>query len=296
MRRLRWAVAAAAALLACAAAAIGGEDIAGGKGETVWKIDSHSLTLFTYRAAGYSREDSPLILVFHGYSRNAETYRNYAVTLADECGALVVAPHFDEQQFPGRMYNHGNVMAEGKVLPREHWTFSVVPKLIEAIRKVEQRPEMPYYLLGHSGGGQFVERLVAFVDLEPIRAVAANPGSHLFAGMELPYPYGFDRLPERLSNGNVLKGYLAAPLTIYLGAADTDSDDPLLDKNAAAQSQGAHRLERGRHCFETAQQLAAERGWPFNWRLVEAAGIGHSAAGMFKHAQCRAALLGGDRQ
>lgn len=45
--------------------------------------------------------------------------------------------------------------------------------------------------------------------------------------------------------------------------------------------QGANRYERGQHAFRAAQALAAERGWPFNWRLAEVPGVGHSAARMF---------------
>jgi poly(3-hydroxybutyrate) depolymerase len=263
-----------------------------GKGETTIHVGSYALKVFTYRPKNYSAKQSPLILVFHGHSRNADSYRDSAISIADECGGVVVAPLFDEKQFPGNSYNHGNVMPGGKVQPKEKWTFTLIPKLIEEIRAVEGRGEMPYYLLGHSGGGQFVERLIAFADLKPIRAVAANPGSHLFPTKELRFPYGFGELPEAISGDTALKAYLAAPLTIYLGTADTDPNHPLLDKKAEAEKQGPHRLARGRACFETAKKLAADKGWEFGWRLVEAPDIGHAAGKMFAHPKFREALFG----
>jgi hypothetical protein len=38
--------------------------------------------------------------------------------------------------------------------------------------------------------------------------------------------------------------------------------------------------------------LAAERGWTFNWRLVEAAGVGHDAAMMFAAPEAMEAVFG----
>lgn len=265
-----------------------------GKGEATIAVEPYRLKVFTYRPANYSATSSPLLLVFHGHSRNPDSYRDHAVELADACGGLIVAPFFDQEQFPGQAYNHGNVLADGVAQPKDKWTFSVVPKLIEKIRSIEGRRDMPYYLLGHSGGGQFVERLMALADLKPVRAVAANPGSHLFPTTRLGFPYGFGGLPATLSDDRALQAYLAAPLTIYLGTADTDPDDPLLDKSKTARLEGPYRLARGRNCYDLARALAREKRWKFNWRLVEAPGVGHSAGKMFGHPACEQALFGAD--
>jgi poly(3-hydroxybutyrate) depolymerase len=283
-----WAVLASAGVCLADPAAI-----PNGKGEVMISLDAYNLQLFTYRPKNYSPARSPLLLVFHGHGRSAGGYRDHAMALGDECGGLVVAPFFDEKQFPGETYFHGNVLAHGVLQPREKWTFSLVAKLIEKIRSMEGRTELPYYFLGHSGGGQFVERLMALTDLKPIRAVAANPGSHLFPGQELPFPYGFGGLPESLANDAALKSYLAAPLTIYLGTADTDPNHPELDKTEPAEKQGPHRLARGHACYEAAKKLAAAKGWSFQWRLIEAPGIAHSAGKMFSQPACRQALFGG---
>src|SRR5262249_6438707 len=158
----------------------------------------------------------------HGHARDAQHYRDAAEGLARHCKGIVLAPLFDEKQFPGDRYVHGNVLARGKVLPEREWTFSLVPRLIEEVRKIEGRPNMPYYLLGHSGGGQFVMRLMAFAKLRPIEAVAANPGSLLFPTTDLPYPYGFGKLPDRLGGPKRLEAFLAARLTLYSGTSDND--------------------------------------------------------------------------
>jgi hypothetical protein len=46
-------------------------------------------------------------------------------------------------------------------------------------------------------------------------------------------------------------------------------------------TQGATRHERGLNAFLAAESLAKARSWTFNWRLVEAPGVGHSAKKMF---------------
>jgi poly(3-hydroxybutyrate) depolymerase len=262
-----------------------------GKGKASLQIGTRTLQAFTYRSKDYAAVQGPLILVFHGMVRNAEDYRDYAQGLADECGGMIVAPHFDSEQFPGSAYSHGNVVIEGKITPKEEWTYSLVVPLIEKIRELEGRKDMPYYLIGHSAGGRFLQRLMAFSDVKPVRAMAANPGSHLLPTKEVEFPYGFGNLPHHFADHTVLKAYLAAPLIINVGTADTDPNDPDLDQSETAQQQGPHRHARGLRCFEEAQKLAQAHGWECNWRLVETPGVEHSAAKMIDHPECRKALF-----
>jgi hypothetical protein len=42
--------------------------------------------------------------------------------------------------------------------------------------------------------------------------------------------------------------------------------------------------------YRAAQELAQARGWPFNWRLLELPGVGHSARKMFSSPRVAAAL------
>lgn len=265
-----------------------------GKGEVTIKVDHFHLEVFTYRAKNYWDAHGPLIMVFHGHNRNADGYRDHAKRLGDESGGLVVCPFFDQDQFPRHAYNDGNVMGpdkHGPLQPRHKWSFSVVPKLIDKIRAMEGRPDMAYYFLGHSAGGQFVERLMALGEVKPIRAVAANPGSHMFPTMHMQFPYGFGGLPDSIANEQAFRAYLAAPLTIYLGTADTDPNDPDVDKSKTAEEQGPYRLVRGHNCYKAAQHLAKTKGWEFHWRLVEAPDIGHSATKMFHDPACWKALF-----
>jgi poly(3-hydroxybutyrate) depolymerase len=249
------------------------------------------IKVFTYKPSLY--KDGPLVLVFHGVNRNAEDYRNFAIAVAERFKVIVAAPLFDKERFPSDAYIRGGLLnKDGSLRPREQWTYALVPQLVAALRSAEGKADLPYYLLGHSAGGQFLTRLAAFYSTEAKRIVAGNPGSHLFPRTDWKFGYGFGGLPAEIGDEAAIKRYLAAPLTIYLGTGDILTDSDNLDRSPEAMLEGPYRYARGKACFEFAQKLAAERGWPFNWRKVETPGIGHDGGAMFAAPEMAEALLG----
>ena len=248
-----------------------------------------TIKVFTYKPANYS--NGPMLVVFHGAGRNAEEYRNHAIYMAEKFKAIVVAPKFDANRFSGDRYQRGGLLVNGKPQAPSRWTYSIVRKLVNTVRIREGRADMPCYLIGHSAGGQFLGRMAAFMPGDACRIVACNPGSCLFPTRDLPYGYGFANLPPHLSNDDALRRYLASPLTFYLGTDDT-SVAKNFDTTSPAMLQGENRIERGRACFLMAQKLAAKNKWAFNWRKIEAKGVGHSAPGMFSAPEVEDALFG----
>lgn len=252
------------------------------------------IKVFTYKPSLY--KGGPLVVVFHGVNRNGEDYRNFAIAVAERFKVLVAAPLFDRERFPPDAYIRGGLLnKDGTLRPPDQWTYALVPQLVAALRAGEAKPDLPYILLGHSAGGQFLTRLAAFYPTEAKRIVAGNPGSHLFPRTDWKFGYGFGALPAEISDEAALKRYLAAPLTIYLGTGDILTDSENLDKSPEALLQGPHRYARGQACFEFARKLAAERGWEFNWRKVETPGIGHDGGGMFAAPEMAEAMLGSGR-
>jgi len=248
------------------------------------------IALFSYKPPTY--RGGPLLVICHGVGRNAEDYRNFAITLAERFGALVVAPLFDKERFPLARYQRGGLVgADGKVQPAEKWTYAFIPRIVARVRELEGKPDLPYYLIGHSAGGQFLVRLAAFMPGAAERIIAANAGSHLFPTREADFGYGFGGLPPELSGDDVSRRYPAAPLTLYQGTGDTVAD-PSMDSSPPAMRQGPNRLARGRAAFAAAQALAKARGWEFNWRIVETEGIGHDAALMFAAKAAGDAIFG----
>ena len=100
------------------------------------------------------------------------------------------------------------------------WRWSIGPA------RQEGRP-LAYSLLGHSAGGQFLERLAAFVPTQAKRIVVANPGSYVFPSLDVAAPYGLGKVYAGAEGEAQLRRYLEQPLTIYLGEADTRVDDAM---------------------------------------------------------------------
>jgi len=266
-----------------------GAGVPGGSHELTVALDGTQLELFTYKPDSY-REGS-LILVFHGVLRNASEYRDHARGMGDRFGALIVAPRFPEDRFPLDSYQLGGLVLNGKVQPRASWTWQLVPRIAAEIRRREDRADMPYYLIGHSGGGQFLIRLGAFVASGAERIVVSNPGTYIFPTRDQNYPFGFGGLPEEVAADDALRRYLAQPITLYLGMEDTQRDE-YLSKTPEADRQGTTRWERGQNAFHAARELARRRGWAFNWRLVAVPGVGHDHEAMFDNRLCKEAMFG----
>jgi dienelactone hydrolase len=265
-------------------------DVPVGKARLDLPLGEHVLEVFTYRPEAWTGER--LLFVLHGTLRNADEYRDHATSMADRFDALVVAPKFDRERFPSRAYQRGGILREdGTAAPPDEWTYARIPELANAMRARTNQPDAKLFVIGHSAGGQFIVRMSAFQDTGAVRLVAANPGSALFPTRELRFGYGFGGLPPELADDDRLRAYLTAPLTLYLGTND-DQPDRYFDRSEAAMQQGGGRHQRNLALYWTAKTLAAERGWPFAWQLVEAPGIGHDHQLMFDHEQCGVALFG----
>ncbi len=258
-----------------------------GKSMVEVQLGGVRMKLFVYKPNDF--RDGPMLMVFHGVLRNAEEYRDHSISMGDRLGAMIVAPLFDEQTFSIPAYQHGGIVVDGKANSPEKRTGQYVNQIANAIRKREGRADMPYSLIGHSGGGQFLNRLAAFVPTEAQRIVVANPGTYTFPTLTAQFPYGFGGLPPELQSDEVLKAYLSQPVTIYLGAKDIERDEHL-DIRPAADAQGQFRFERGQNVFETAKKIANEKQWPFGWKLVVAQETGHDHEKMFNHEACAEAL------
>jgi pimeloyl-ACP methyl ester carboxylesterase len=254
-------------------------------GRQIADVNGAPMVVFTYRPVGCS--DPSLLLVFHGIARNARTYRDDARALADRLCLLVVAPLFDRQAFPGWRYQRGGIVKGAAARDARDFTGRLVLDLVDWVRREEGRP-IAYSLFGHSAGGQFLDRLAAFVPTEARRIVVANAGSYVFPSLEIDAPFGLGKVYSGTQGEAALRRYLEQPLTIYLGQGDIRDDER--NDYPEALAQGASRFQRGVNVFNAAKTLAQTRGWPFNWRLVELPGVGHDARKMLAAPQAAEAL------
>lgn len=247
-----------------------------GAGRVAATIEDEVFEVFTYHPPGCAAPS--LLFVFHGNGRTAASYRDAARPLADRACFVILAPLFDEDRFPNWSYHRGGIVDDDEVRAEQDWTVDLVDDMVAWARSYEGRPDAPVFLFGHSAGGQFLSRVAAYgppIDVE--RIVVANPSTYVAPDLDEDAPYGFDLLEDAEAR---LRAYLAAPVTVFLGAEDTGDED--LTDNAPARRQGENRLDRGRTVFEAARGFARDRDWAFRWRLVEAPGIGHQGGEMMR--------------
>ncbi|WP_144184245.1 alpha/beta hydrolase [Elioraea rosea] len=241
------------------------------------------LTLEAYRANAF-RPGRPVVFVQHGMGRNGDEYRDFWIPAADRHGLLILAVTFGAEAWPTpETYNNGLVFDEaGAVRPREAWGYAVLPRLFAAAREAGLIIGDAAHLFGHSAGAQFVHRMLATCGAGPFAPViAGNAGWYTLPELDRPFPEGLGGLGL---GGDALRRFLATPLTILAGSADTETSGPSLPSHAAALAQGPHRFARA-HAFLEAGQAAAKRlGIACAWRLVVADGIGHDGAAMSRMA------------
>lgn len=227
---------------------------------------------------------TPVVFVMHGVNRDADRYRDEWADLARIYGFIVIVPEFSQQDFPGsRGYNTGNFVAEDRApLPRARWSFSAIEPLFDDARQRFGTRVARYTIYGHSAGAQFVHRYVMFTPEARIdQAIVANAGWYTMPELATGFPYGLGEAPVE---AGALAAALGKQVTVMLGSADTDPNDPSLRKTPEANAQGPHRLARGQQFFARGRQAATALGTPFGWRLVTVPDVGHSNGKMAKAA------------
>ncbi len=255
----------------------------GTSGQVTATLDGTAIPIFTYRPAGC--RITAILLVFHGFDRNASGYRDNAVPLAQRYCMVIAAPLFDTGRFPTRSYQRGGIVHHGAVAPEASWTVRYAPLMAAWARQQEGRPDLPYVQIGHSAGAQFLSRVVAFSPDTARQTILANPSTWVEPSLDTAAPYGFGGAPDGEAD---LRRYLAAHVTVLLGREDRGSKN--LATSEEAEDQGANRYERGQATFAAAQAMAQSHNWPFNWTLAVVPGVGHNARAMFTSDAAFAAL------
>ena len=255
------------------------------KGSGIWMFSGHpalqgdSMRVFYHRPEG-NVQQMPILFVMHGIKRNADTYRDNWIKLADEKGILVIVPEFTQDRFPGsRAYNNGNVQSKsGEIQPDSLWSFSLMDPIFDGVVAAIQGQQQQYDLFGHSAGSQFVHRFFLFKpEAKTNRVVAANAGTYTMFNPDIAYPYG---LKGTGLDDMQIKKILQRKLVVQLGEADTDPKHQFLNVGKRAMAQGAYRLERGLNFYKQAQEAAKRLGVECQWILRTVPEADHDNAKM----------------
>jgi len=274
---------------------------------------------------GPGRGDGPLVVVVHGALRDSDRYLTHARRAARlaGCDPLIVAPQFLAEVDAGA----AGLPDDALYWDVEGWkggypalgsaavsSFAAMDSLLGLLAPLASAGHDPAVVVfGNSAGGQFVNRYAA-VGRGPdvlarrglrVRFIISNPSTYLYFDRERPvsvpdgarvndWRYGFDGTPGYVDVGprQSLERYLGRDVTIVLGALDTDRASPLLEVSPAAMAQGVNRFDRGLHYEQHVRRLARAGGLPARHRLIQLAGVGHTAGDVLAAPQVRELLFG----
>jgi len=235
-----------------------------------------------------------VIIVVHGKGRDVAGYYAALRRAAESAGSaanhtLLLAPQFlreedvEAHRLPARFLRwHAGSWTEGEGAagPAPLSSFDVIDALLAMLTDRDHYPRLQtVVLMGHSGGGQLLNRY-AVVGRQHhalaaagvhVRFVIANPSSYLYFnddrprpdGGFAPYPgadcpkfnqwrYGPIHPPTYVDDESAAAwqrrehDYVASDVIYLLGLDDTDPHQVDLDTSCAGEAQGAERLERGK--------------------------------------------------
>lgn len=314
-----------------------------------FSVDGRTVQMPVYATGHFPAPDpaaTRLVVMINGTLRNADVYFDSTCAAAAAAGpgadhAVIVAPQFlaapDAAKFA--------LDAEVPSWTPEGWkigdralrpdggpsSYAVVDAIVTAVTDRSRFPLLrDVVVAGHSAGGQFVHRYVAFNRVHAVlheagievRYIVSNPSSYLYFddrrldrdgeliayprercadfnryryGLEEPNEYGAGALAAfggTHAAEAMVREYGRRTVAYLLGEADSDPNSDSLDRACGAAAQGTTRLERGQRYFRYVQALLGP-GVLATHSLHIVPDVGHDHRAMFV-SPCGLSLLFGD--
>lgn len=302
------------------------------------QVESDVLLLPYFRNYSLDRSNpgvTDAIVVIHGMNRNAYDYFNRVLIPARDSGmaqqhTAILAPQFlveaDVEAFDlqGNIlywsssgWRQGNLSLNSNDNPRpaQLSSFAVMDSILW--RLAVNNPMLQHIVVvGHSAGGQFVNRYAAGSPMPdslearyglPVRFIVSNPSSYLYFNGERRIGFSLDRFAEpgederrrcpdyddyryglqslntymsAVGREAIRSQYARREVVYLLGGEDNDPNDPSLDRRCPAMLQGRFRLERGQIYYNYAGYYFGRTIYRRH-SLAIVPGVGHSSAGIF---------------
>ncbi|MFK8111232.1 MAG: amidohydrolase family protein [Rubripirellula sp.] len=268
------------------------------------------------------------VVVVHGTLRNPDSYFDRILRAAElsksDGKTLIVAPGFhtvDEVEegeyfWSSGGWKQGDLAQNGRGETKVS-SFDVIDLLIKKIVDERKFPQLKNLsIVGHSAGGQFVNRYASAADLSGcgdvnVKFVVMNPSSYMYLDDRRPSENGFrsseelsDRFPDydqfrygvtelntamRRIGLNQIKENIATRRCFYFGGTE-DTKDKYLDMSPGAMAQGRNRFTR----FEGYRRYVAayqDKRWRDNSKFTAIEAVGHSSTQMLATEKVRRVLF-----
>ena len=217
-------------------------------------------------------EDTKVIFVIHGNSRNAEDYLGAWIPHVLNKNVIVAAPQFTKTDF---RYFFLLEMAEssGKINKNKNeYINNSISLFFNYMKSKFSLSTQTYSMFGHSAGAQFTHRyMLLSKDRRISNAVVANAGWYTFIN-NAKFPYGIKSSPIIISDED-LRWFMSNKVNLLIGSEDIGSKS--VNSSKGAKLQGITRVDRANNYFNSLITSAEDKNYAFRWNYKVLDNIDH---------------------
>lgn len=217
-------------------------------------------------------EDTEVIFVIHGNSRNADDYLSAWIPLVQNKNVIIAAPNFDKKNFR-YFFLLESAESNGTINERsDSYINTSISLFFNYFKSRFALNANTYKMFGHSAGAQFTHRYMLLSNDQRISdTVIANAGWYTFLNGE-QYPYGIKDTPIEISSSHI-RWFMSNKTTLLIGSIDTNLNN--VNSSAGAQKQGITRVDRADNYFKSLIDISDKKEIPFRWRYKVINDVGH---------------------
>ena len=217
-------------------------------------------------------EDTEVIFVIHGNSRNADDYLSAWIPLVQNKNVIIAAPNFDKKNFR-YFFLLESAESNGTINERsDSYINTSISLFFNYFKSRFALNANTYKMFGHSAGAQFTHRYMLLSNDQRISdTVIANAGWYTFLNGE-QYPYGIKDTPIEISSSHI-RWFMSNKTSLLIGSIDTNLNN--VNSSAGAQKQGITRVDRADNYFKSLIDISDKKEIPFRWSYKVINDIGH---------------------
>jgi len=217
-------------------------------------------------------EDTEVIFVIHGNSRNADDYLSAWIPLVQNKNVIIAAPNFDKKNFR-YFFLLESAESNGTINERsDSYINTSISLFFNYFKSRFALNANTYKMFGHSAGAQFTHRYMLLSNDQRISdTVIANAGWYTFLNGE-QYPYGIKDTPIEISSSHI-RWFMSNKTSLLIGSIDTNLNN--VNSSAGAQKQGITRVDRADNYFKSLIDISDKKEIPFRWRYKVINDVGH---------------------
>ena len=217
-------------------------------------------------------EDTEVIFVIHGNSRNADDYLSAWIPLVQNKNVIIAAPNFDKNNFR-YFFLLESAESNGTINERsDSYINTSISLFFNYFKSRFALNANTYKMFGHSAGAQFTHRYMLLSNDQRISdAVIANAGWYTFLNGE-QYPYGIKDTPIEISSSHI-RWFMSNKTSLLIGSIDTNLNN--VNSSAGAQKQGITRVDRADKYFKSLIDISDKKEIPFRWSYKVINNVGH---------------------